>query len=52
MLSADQTIRLVFAGTLTPNKRPEIALETARLLINRGYAVQLDLFGAGCYRLN
>ena len=47
MLSADQTIRLVFAGTLTPNKRPEIALETARLLINRGYSIQLDLFGAG-----
>lgn len=47
LLSAEQTIRLIFVGTLTPNKRPEVALETAQILISRGYSVQLDLYGAG-----
>lgn len=45
-------IRLIFVGTLSENKRPTIAIETAMLLKNKGLNIRLDLFGEGPERTN
>lgn len=47
VLEKSQPIRLLFVGTLTENKRPELALAAAEILQARGLQVQLDMYGDG-----
>ena len=44
------TIYLLYVGTLSPNKRPVLAIETARILHEKGHAVHLDFYGEGSER--
>ncbi|MDR2927241.1 MAG: glycosyltransferase [Cytophagaceae bacterium] len=46
-ISKDTEIRLLFVGTVTPNKRPMIAVKTLETLRERGFGVRLDLIGGG-----
>ena len=43
-------LRLIFVGTLTPNKGPLTAIKVVELLRGRGLEVRLDLFGDGRQR--
>lgn len=45
--TADQAIRLLYAGALKAGKNPRLALETAFRLKNNGYEVWMDFFGDG-----
>ncbi|MCA1745955.1 MAG: glycosyltransferase family 4 protein [Bacteroidales bacterium] len=49
-LGADQTIRLIYVGTLTSNKRPLECLKSLQFLKNVGCHVVLDMFGDGNQR--
>lgn len=49
-LSFANTIRLVFVGTLSKGKRPMYAVTLVEALFERGYAVQLALYGEGSER--
>lgn len=44
------TIELLFAGTLTPGKRPLYAVQLAERLHNDGYHVRLRIYGEGIER--
>lgn len=44
------TIRLVFVGTLTPNKRPLFCLEVVKLLKSKGYRIKMEFCGDGPQR--
>lgn len=44
------TIHLIFVGTLTPNKRPLLAVETVKNLLDRGLDATLELYGEGAER--
>lgn len=46
-LNANQPIKLLFAGTLHPGKRPLITLKVMHLLRKMGYDVCLYFYGAG-----
>lgn len=46
----DTTIRLLFVGALSKGKRPLYAVQLAEMLFNRGYEVQLKLYGEGIER--
>jgi glycosyltransferase involved in cell wall biosynthesis len=46
-ISADTEIKLLFVGTVTPNKRPLIAVKTLEKILKHGYKVRLDLIGGG-----
>jgi len=41
------TVRLLFVGALSPNKRPLLSVQAAQRLRTEGYDVRLDLFGEG-----
>ncbi len=45
-----ETIRFIFAGTLSAGKRPMYAVEIVQQLFRKGYPVQLDLYGEGTER--
>ncbi len=45
------TIRFVFVGTLSSGKRPMYAIALVEDLFNRGYDVQLELYGEGMERV-
>jgi glycosyltransferase involved in cell wall biosynthesis len=49
-LHADQTIRLIYVGTLTSNKGPLECLRSLQFLKNLGYQLVLDMFGDGSQR--
>lgn len=46
----DTTIRLLFVGALSKGKRPLYSVQLAEMLFNRGYEVQLKLYGEGIER--
>ena len=45
--SLDSTIKIVFVGTLSPGKRPLYAIQLVEKLRNKGFLVELSLFGEG-----
>jgi len=49
-LRDDAVIRLVFVGTITPNKRPLECIKAVLFLKNMGLNIELDLFGDGSQR--
>lgn len=49
-LATDDCIKLLFVGTLTPNKRPLLTLEIAQILFKAGYNIELNLLGDGNQR--
>ena len=46
-ISKDSEIRLLFVGTITPNKRPLVAVKTLEIMREKGFKVRLDLIGGG-----
>ena len=46
-ITGNEEIRLLFVGTITPNKRPLVAVKTLEILRERGFKVRLDLIGGG-----
>lgn len=46
----DDKFHFLFVGSLVSGKRPEYAIELVKGLTQRGYAVQLDLYGDGNLR--
>jgi len=46
-ISKESEIRLLFVGTITPNKRPLVAVKTLEMLLEKGYKVTLNLIGGG-----
>lgn len=42
-----ETLNLVVPGRITAQKRPSVAVDSARALMDRGHAVTLHFFGAG-----
>ncbi|MDP3352260.1 MAG: glycosyltransferase [Flavobacteriaceae bacterium] len=42
-----QTLKFLYVGTLTKNKRPQLCLEVIHQLTQQGYQVQLDFYGEG-----
>jgi len=46
-ISKDLEIHLIFVGTITPNKRPLVAVKTLEMLLEKGYKVTLNLIGGG-----
>jgi alpha-1,6-mannosyltransferase len=49
-LSCGESIALAFVGRLSPEKRPEVAIETVRELVRRGLDVRLRVVGDGPLR--
>lgn len=49
-ISPKQPLRLLFVGTLTPNKRPHTAIKTVAALKRLGIAATLTLIGDGVQR--
>jgi len=47
---SNSPVKLLFVGTLTPNKRPLLAIEIARLLKEAGIDVELNMLGDGSQR--
>ncbi|MDP2088348.1 MAG: glycosyltransferase [Flavobacteriaceae bacterium] len=45
-----EPLQFIFVGTLTANKRPLICVEVIHLLKQKGYLVQLELYGEGYER--
>jgi len=45
--SLSEPVRFLFAGTLSPGKRPLYAIEIIKKLSEKGYDVSLDFFGEG-----
>ncbi|TXD49134.1 glycosyltransferase [Polaribacter sp. IC073] len=43
-------IRLIYVGGLTVGKQPLLSVQTIHELINKGYQVQLDIYGDGIMR--
>ena len=43
-------IRLIYVGGLTVGKQPLLSVQTAHELINKGFQVQLDIYGDGIMR--
>ena len=46
-ISKDSEIRLIFVGTITPNKRPLVAVKTLQTLRKQGFNAILYLIGGG-----
>jgi glycosyltransferase involved in cell wall biosynthesis len=46
-VSKDSEIRLLFVGTITPNKRPLVAVKTLETLRKQGFNIRLDVIGGG-----
>ncbi len=42
-----EPVKLIFAGALTPGKRPLLAMETVRLLKEKGIKTTLNIYGDG-----
>ena len=43
----DQTIKLMYVGYMTPNKRPMLSVQVAEALHQKGIAAELNMFGNG-----
>lgn len=50
--SLDNTINLLFVGSLSPGKRPILALEVAKTLKDKGLNIHFDFCGEGIERKN
>jgi len=46
-ISINSEIKLLFVGTITPNKRPLVAVKTMEILREKGYNLKLNLIGDG-----
>ncbi|MDO9261119.1 MAG: glycosyltransferase [Flavobacteriaceae bacterium] len=45
-----EPLQFIFVGTLTPNKRPLLCVEVIHQLKQKGYSIQLSLYGEGSER--
>lgn len=50
LVEEEKTIRILFVGTLVAGKNPMYALLLVSEMVQKGIAVQLDLYGAGVLR--
>jgi len=46
----DETLQLIYVGTLTENKKPLLSANVALELLNKGFKVELNFYGDGIQR--
>ena len=46
----DAKIKIIFVGVLNENKRALLSVQVAKKLLDKGYDIQLDIFGEGILR--